>query len=221
MSCDPAGDPMVFRLLGRTRSRTWFVVLVASGLLCAGAPAAGQVAVDVGVHTGVACLNGGPGCEGSFVGPLAALEWNGRVALRIRHFAADVGDRSITSGHFTIRTQDRRGQLLLWEFLYKFRRPSRIQPFVGLSVGHRSFRSATTCVPVSCAEVNAIPGGLRVADGVVKNSRATVGGITGVAFHANERVTIQTMFGIHDPWQEHGETVEGALVLSIAVWRRR
>lgn len=203
----------------RSQARAWFIAVVVAGLTSAPAPAAGQVAVDVGVHAGAACLDGGPGCTGGFVGPLAAVEWNRRVALRIRHFTVDVGDRAITSGPFRIRTQDRRGQLLLGEFLYEFRHQSRVQPFVGLSIGHRTFRSVTTCEPVSCAEVNA--GWMRVADGVVRNSRATLGGIAGVAARAGDRVTVQAMFGIHDPWTEHGETVEGAIVLSLAVWRSR
>ncbi|MCR4374558.1 MAG: hypothetical protein NUW22_06885 [Acidobacteria bacterium] len=220
-SCYLAGDSVMARSSQHTPTLTLYVAVVLAGLTCVATPAAGQVSIDIGVHAGAACLNGGPECAGGFVGPVASAEWRRRVALRIRYVAVDLEEDAFTFGVFTIRRQGRRGQLLLGELLYEFRPRSRIQPVVGVSLGRRVFQDVTTCEPVSCAEASASPGGPGVFGGVLKNSRFTAGGIAGLSVRAGERVTIQAMFGFHDLWQEHGETVEGAVLLSISVWRSR
>ncbi|MEZ5316517.1 MAG: hypothetical protein R2752_03870 [Vicinamibacterales bacterium] len=153
---------------------------------------------------------------------MASIEWNRRVAVRLRYFAVDIGDRTSTFGPFTIHDTGRRGALLLGEVLYEFRPRSKIQPFVGASAGRRSFETVTRCEPVSCAEARATPGGPGVyVGGRLRSSRFTLGGIAGVSMRPANRVTIQAMIGVHDPATEHGETVEGAVLVSVAVWRSR
>ena len=205
----------------RALTRAWCRAFVVAGLTAVAVPASGQVSVEIGVHGGSACLNGGAACTGSFLGPFAALEWDRRVALRLRHLDVDLDDHAIRYGAFAIRRRNRHGQLVLGEVVYQFGRRSRIQPFVGASLGHREYRQVTTCSPVSCAEASATPGGPGVAGGLLRNSRFTAGGIGGVIVRAGGRVTIQALVGFHDPWQEHGETVEGALLVGVSVWRSR
>lgn len=155
------------------------------------------------------------------MGPVATVRWDDRFALRLRHLTVEVGDRISQAGPAVVSTREREGRLILGELLFEWLRHSKVRPVVGVSLGRRTFRSVTTCEPVSCAEVNASPGGPRVADGVITNRRATLGGIAGISLRAGERVTLQGLLAVHDPWQEHGETVAGMIVVSLAVWRSR
>jgi len=168
---------------------TWWTCVV---LAAAVMPAAGQVSVEAGVHAGSACVNGGTGCAGAFVGPYVGLDLRRQVVVRVRHFTVDIDERSQVLFDILIREHSRRGQFTLGEVLYAFRRRAIVQPFVGISVGRRVYRQVTVCAPVSCDEARTRPNGGHpgVYGGTLESRRLTVGGVGGLMFRAGERLTI-------------------------------
>jgi hypothetical protein len=199
----------------------WIVCLVAVFVTSPVASAAAQVILDVGGHGGMACLNGGPGCTGSFLGPYVSFEWQNRVALRVRYFSVDIDDWTSTFAGITIRRLDRSGRFILGEVLYEFRPERRVQPFVGLSAGQRLFRQFTTCEPISCAEASGQPGGPRPVGGAGRDAIGTLGGLVGVTYRPVKQLSIQWLIGVHDPWREHKETVESTLLVGWSLWRSK
>jgi len=196
-------------------------VVVVAFLIMPATPAIAQITVNAGGHGGVACLNGGPNCTGGFLGPFAGVEWGDRVALRVRHFSVDIGDRTGTDAGITILRTDRGGRLVVGEVLYEFIPDRKVQPFLGLSAGQRVFRQLTTCEPVPCEEAYPQPGGPRVTGGVGRHARRTVGVLVGVTYRPVRRLAIQWLVGFHDPLSEHNETVETALLVGWSIWRSR
>jgi hypothetical protein len=184
----------------------WWLLLLPSAALA-------QASVDVGLQVGTATLNGVTGGSGGFAGPVAGVTL-GAVIFRVRWFQIGVDDRTIIVNEVAKHRSDRDRRLTFVEGIYQFRRASAVRPLVGLSIGSRRDRMTLSCEPAPCPSGSGPVGASTFTHG-------TTGLILGMAFQPLSRVRIDAVLEAHTFPSEEGQTTEGAVIVNVAVWRRR
>jgi hypothetical protein len=183
-------------------------------------PAAGQVKLEAGLGAGSGCVRGESSCadRDGFVAPHAGVRI--RDAFIVRGRLVSLGLESIDHvfGDISIFRSNRSRRLLLAEGMYAFRRSRAVRPLLGAAVGWLRDRETVRCAPVDC---NAIPPGGPSAPPSGDRFHASLGLLTGIAYHPPGRFSVEGLVGFHDFPGEQGATITVAVAGTISLWEIR
>lgn len=196
--------------------------LVAALLLTAGlghpSSAEAQVGVEAGLHTGQGC----PYSErcAPFIGPYAGVWLADRLLIRGRYLSLDLMEDFEPfipiDGHRVF--EDRRRTLFLVELLYHFRQVEGFRLYAGLGLGTREDHVMTECEPLSCAELQALPGGPSL--GPPRVAGGTLGPVAGVLVPLGRWGTLRGQVVFADLNLDNTATTVYSFEAGVRLWGR-
>jgi hypothetical protein len=189
-------------------------------LLMASTPVAAQTSVEVGASFGAACLNSRKECggwsAGAFVGVLLPHSF-----VRVRYFDVRIGDRQSPVGTGVRDQRDREQRMFVGEVAYRFRPSGSVRPWVGASLGRRDYRETDECRPQSCEELALQPGAILARSGRLSSPAFSAGVVAGIDATVGRGIRVQGLIGVHNPLQDAGGVIEGAVLVGVELWRSR
>jgi hypothetical protein len=215
------GVPLAVALARRTRGIGPGQVRPLLGLLLlvvASTPVAAQTSIDVGGSFGAACLNSRKDCAGWSAGVFVGVSVP-RAFVRVRYFDVRIGDRESPVGNGVREQRDREQRMLVGEAAYRFRPRGPVRPWLGASIGRRDYRETNECHPQSCEELALQPG--VILSGRFSNPGFSVGVVAGIDAAVGGGIRVQGFIGVHNPFQDAGGVIDGALLMGIELWRSR